>query len=342
MPGVPGIGPKTAQKLIAEYGSVEELLANTEQLKGKQKQNVEEHREQALLSKELVTIECDVPLDVGLADLVKADWDRQKLETLFAELEFNTLGRRLLGDEFSVEKEQAHGPLKGVADVEHDYQLADTPDKRRTLIEALLEQSAFCFDVETNGLDVRQCDLIGLAFSWARGTGHYVPLPRERVEVLAVLEEFRPVFEGTNEKIGHNLKYDLSVLRWHGMRVEGPFFDTMLAATLAEPELRRSMDELAKSLLSYSPKPISELIGERGGEQLTLLQVPVEQVAEYACEDADITFQLAGALRPKIDDMDQQRVFYEIEVPASAGAGGYGIRGHPHGKLGLGCALAAV
>ncbi len=316
VPGVPGIGPKTAQKLIAEYGSVEELLAHTDQLKGKQKQNVEEYREQALLSKELVTIECDVPLDVGLADLTKKEWDRQKLETLFTELEFNTLGRRLLGDEFSVEKEQAHGPLKGVADVEHDYQLVDTPDKRQALIAALLEQPAFCFDCETNGLDVRQCNLIGLAFSWDPGTGHYVPLPSERAEVLAVLEEFRPVFEnGASEKIGHNLKYDLGVLRWHGMRVEGPFFDTMLAATLAEPELRRSMDELAKSLLSYSPKPISELIGERGGEQLTLLQVPMEQVAEYACEDADITFQLAAALRPKIEDMDQQRVFYEIEAP---------------------------
>ena len=140
VPGVPGIGPKTAQKLIAEYGSVEELLAHTDQLKGKQKQNVEEHREQALLSKELVTIECDVPLEAGLADLAKKEWDREKLGTLFTELEFNTLGRRLLGDEFSAEKEQTHGALKGVADVEHDYQLADTPDKRRALIAALLEQ----------------------------------------------------------------------------------------------------------------------------------------------------------------------------------------------------------
>ncbi len=316
VPGVPGIGPKTAQKLIAEYGSIEKLLDHTDQLKGKQKQNVEQHREQALLSKELVTIDCNVPLDVGLADLAKREWDHQKLEALFTELEFKTLGRRLLGDEFSVEKEPTHGPLKAVADVEHDYQLADTPDKRQALIAAVLEQPAFCFDVETNGLDVRQCDLIGLAFSWAAGTGHYAPLPRERAELLAVLEEFRPVFESkASEKIGHNLKYDLSVLRWHGMRVAGPFFDTMLAATLAEPELRRSMDELAKSLLSYAPKPISELIGERGGEQLTLLQVPVEQVAEYACEDADITFQLAAVLRPKLEDMDQQRVFYQIEAP---------------------------
>ncbi len=315
VPGVPGIGPKTAQKLIAQYGSIEALLAHTDQLKGKQKQNVEEHREQALLSKELVTIACDVPLAVGLADLAKKAWNRQKLEALFSELEFNTLGRRLLGDEFSVEKEQRHGPLKGVANVEHDYQLADTPDKRRALIAALLEQPAFCFDCETNGLDVRQCDLIGLAFSWAPGTGHYVPLPEQRAEVLTVLAEFRPVLESGCEKIGHNLKYDLSVLRWHGLRVEGPFFDTMLAAILAAPELRRSMDELAKSLLSYAPKPISELIGERGGEQLTLLQVPVEQVAEYACEDADITFQLAKVLRPKIEAMEQQRVFYEVETP---------------------------
>ena len=316
VPGVPGIGPKTAQKLIAQYGSVEGLLAHSDQLKGKQKQNVEEHREQALLSKELVTIECNVPLDVGLADLAKAEWDRPKLKALCTELEFNTLGRRLLGDEFRAEKDQAHGPLKGVADVEPDYQLADAPDKRRALIAALLEQPAFCFDVETNGLDVRQCDLIGLAFSWAAGTGHYVPLPRERAEVLAVLEEFRPVFASeASEKVGHNLKYDLGVLRWHGLQVEGPFFDTMLAATLAEPELRRSMDELAKSLLAYAPKSISELIGERGGEQLTLLQVPVEQVAEYACEDADITFQLAAVLRPKIEAVGQHQVFYEIEAP---------------------------
>ena len=316
VPGVPGIGPKTAQKLIAKYGSVENLLAHADQLKGKQRQNVEQHRQQALLSKKLVTIDCDVPLKVELVDLARAAHDREKLEPLFAELEFNTLGKRLLGDDFEVGREEPQAPLKGLEEVPHDYQLVDTPAKRQALIAALREQAAFCFDCETNGLDARQCALIGLAFSWAAGTGHYVPLPGERAEVRAVLEEFRPAFaNGQCEKIGHNLKYDLTVLRWHGVRVEGPFFDTMLAATLAEPDLRRSMDELAKSLLAYAPKPIAELIGERGAEQLTLLQVPVEQVAEYACEDADVTFQLAAALRPKIEAMGQQRVFYEIEAP---------------------------
>jgi DNA polymerase-1 len=315
VPGVPGIGPKTAKKLIARYGSVENLLEHSHELKGKQQQNVEEYKPQALLSKELVTIECDVPLETGLDDLQRVEWDREKLEALFIELEFNTFGKRLLGDEFGAEQEVQSGPLQKLADVDHDYHLVATPEKRQALIEALLQQSSFCFDSETTGLDARTCDIIGLAFSWAPHTGYYVPLPHDRDEVLAILEEFRPVFASESEKIGHNLKYDLSVLRWHGIRVAGPFFDTMLAATLAEPELRRSMDELSRSLLSYEPVAISALIGDKGEEQLTLLAVPVEQVAEYATEDADITLQLAALLRPKIEEMGQSQLFYEIECP---------------------------
>lgn len=316
IPGVPGIGPKTAQKLIAQYGSVENLLEHSDELKGKQKQNVEENKEQALLSKELVTIDCEVPLAMGPGDLVRVDWDREKMEALFAELEFATLGKRLLGDDYKTEQGAAAGPLQTLADVEHDYQLVDTAKKRQQLIAALLQQPAFCFDCETTGLDARSCDIIGLAFSWEAHKGYYVSLPQGRDAVLAILEEFRPVFaNAASEKIGHNLKYDLSVLRWHGMRVEGPLFDTMIAAIVAEPDLRRSMDELAKELLSYQPRPISELIGTKGDEQLTLLQVPVAAVAEYACEDADITWQLAAVLRPKIEAMGQTQVFYEIECP---------------------------
>ncbi len=316
VPGVPGIGPKTAQKLIAQYGSVENLLEHTDELKGKQKQNVEENKEQALLSKELVTIECDVPLDMEPDDLIQVDLDREKLTALFTELEFNTLGKRLLGDDYGAGQEASHGPLKTLEDVEHDYQLVDTPEKREELIAALSRQQVFCFDSETTGLDARNCDIIGLAFSWEPHKGYYVSLPQGRDAVLSVLEEFRQVFENAaSEKIGHNLKYDLSVLRWHGVRVEGPFFDTMLAAIVAEPDLRRSMDELAKTLLAYEPKPISKLIGPKGDEQLNLLQVPMEQVAEYACEDADITLQLAQVLRPKIEEMGQSKLFYEIECP---------------------------
>ena len=316
VPGVPGIGPKTAQKLIAKYGSIEYLYEHTDELKGKQKQNVEENKAQALLSKELVTIETAVPLAIGVDDLALKEWDHDKLQALCTELEFNTFGKRLLGDDFDGSPGAARGPLKGLQEVEHEYQLVDTPEKRQALIEELSKQKTFCFDSETTGLDARCCALIGLAFSWVPHSGYYVALPQDRGEVLKIIEEFRPLLENAQiEKIGHNLKYDLSVLRWHGIRVEGPFFDTMLAATLAEPELRRSLDELAKSLLAYEPKPISELIGEKSEEQLTLLQVPVEQVAEYACEDADITFQLAEILRPKIAEMGQEQVFYEVEAP---------------------------
>ena len=315
VPGVPGIGPKTAQKLIAKYGSVENLLEHTDELKGKQKQNVEENKAQALLSKELVTIECDVPLEIGPEDLRRVDLDPEKLTTLFTELEFNTLGKRLLGDDYGVDDGGAQEPLKSLADVEHDYQLVDTPDKRRDLITALQQQNSFCFDCETTGLDARSCDIIGLAFSWESHMGYYVSLPQGRDAALAVLQEFRLVFENASEKVGHNLKYDLSVLRWHGMRVEGPFFDTMLAAILAEPDMRRGMDELAKGLLAYEPRPISELIGPKGDEQLNLLQVPIEQLVEYACEDADITWQLAEVLRPKIEALGQHQVFYDIECP---------------------------
>ena len=202
VPGVPGIGPKTAQKLIAEYGSVEELLAHTDQLKGKQKQNVEEHREQALLSKELVTIECNVPLDVGLADLVKVEWDRQKLEALFTELEFNTLGRRLLGDEFSVEKGTGPRPAqrgRGCRARLSTRRYASISGRRWS--RRCWSNPRFVLTARPTASTCGNAILIGLAFSWAPGTGHYVPLRGERAEVLAVLEEFRPVFEsGASEK----------------------------------------------------------------------------------------------------------------------------------------------
>jgi len=316
VPGVSGIGPKTAQKLIAQYGSVENLLAHSDELKGKQKENVEKHAEEALLSKKLVTIECAVPIEVEIADLARAEWNRDGLEALCNELEFKTLGKRLLGDQFDAEQGAASVSLQRLAEIDHDYRLVDTPEERQALVAALLQQSVFAFDCETTGLDVRQCGLIGVAFSWEPQTGYYLKLPRNREEVVKILEEFRPVFANEkSEKVGHNLKYDLSVLRWHGLSVEGSFFDTMLAATLVEPELRRSMDELAKSLLAYEPQPISALIGEKGEEQLTLLEVPVEQVVEYACEDADITLRLASELRSKIDSMGQRQTFYEVELP---------------------------
>ena len=329
VPGIPGIGPKTAQKLIAQYGSVEGLLNHVDELKGKQKENVETYRDQALLSKELVTIHLNVPLDFGLDDLAVKERNDQKLKTLFAELEFNTLGKRLFGNDFSIDQQQislfgddtamegvsAH---KTIADVEHEYHLVDTPEKRATLIKKLAQQKAFCFDTETTGLNPRTCELLGLAFSFQLHTGYYVAIPEDPDENKAVSEEFRGILENPDtEKIGHNLKFDLAVLLWQGIMVQGPVFDTMLAAYVTAPEMRRGMDSLSLALLGYEPIKIESLIGEKekGKKQKTLREVPLDKVAEYAAEDADITLQLSEALRPKIKEMGQTRVFEDIECP---------------------------
>ena len=329
VPGIPGIGPKTAQKLIAQYGSVEGLLDHVDELKGKQKENVETYREQALLSKELVTIHLNVPMDLGLDNLAVKKRDEQKLKTLFAELEFSTLGKRLFGNDFNVDQQQISlfgeetaladvSKHKTIANVEHEYHLIDTPKKRAALIEKLAQQKTFCFDTETTGLNPRTCALLGLAFSFQPHTGYYVPIPEDPDENKAVLEEFRGILENPDtEKIGHNLKFDLAVLLWQGVWVQGPVFDTMLAAYVTAPEMRRSMDSLSLSLLGYEPIKIESLIGEKekGKEQKTLREVPLDKVAEYAAEDADITLQLSEALRPKIKEMGQTRVFEDIECP---------------------------
>jgi DNA polymerase I len=334
VPGVPGIGPKTAKKLIAEYGSVENLLDHLDERKGKQKENLENNREQALLSKKLVTIELDVPVEVGLPDLVVKDRDVESLKALFVELEFNVLGQRLFGEDFQAGPQRSLGfgeavsadgdeageaeqdVPKTLADVKHDYQVADTPEAMGTLVGALAEQEAFCFDLETSRLDSKRCSIVGLAFSIEPHAGWYVPCPEDREEALKILETFRGVLENPEiAKIGHNLKFDLSVLKWHGLEVAGPIRDTMLAAHVVMPDLRRSMDYLAQALLGYKPKSITELIGEKGEDQKSMRDVPVAEVAEYAAEDADITLQLWQLLEPKVKEEKQERVFDEVECP---------------------------
>ena len=331
VPGVPGIGPKTAQKLIAQYDSVEGLLDHVDELKGKQKENVVTYRKQALLSKELVAIRLDVPLNFGLDDLSVKPRDDEKLKTLFAELEFHTLGKRLFGGDFNADRQQtslfgdeaADEPIgesnnKTIADVEHEYYTVDTREKRAALIAKLARQKAFCFDTETTGLNPRTCELLGLAFSFQPHAGYYVPLPEDPDENRAALEEFREILENPEtKKIGHNLKFDMAVLLWQGLEVRGAIFDTMLAAYVIAPEARRGMDILARTVLGYEPIAIESLIGEKkkGVKQKTLREVPLDKVTEYATEDADITLQLAEALRPKIKEMGQTRVFEDVECP---------------------------
>ena len=326
VPGVPGVGEKTAQKLIAQFGSVENLLENTDQLKGKQKERIEENRDLALLSKSLVTIERDVPLEVTPDSLTVKERREEDLKKLFVELEFNTLGKRLFGDDFSAaprltvagsqEELFSDDQLKTIADVEHDYRCVDTPESRAALIDVLSRSSAFCFDMETTSLDPKTCEILGFAFSIEPHTGYYVPMPEGREEVLRVADEFQALFDDTGkELIGHNIKFDLSVLRWHGITVSCRIFDTMLAAYVTVPDLRRTMDYLSQALLGYTPISITTLIGEKGEEQGTLRDAPLGKVVEYAAEDADITLQLAELLRPRIGEMKQDTVFGDIECP---------------------------
>lgn len=339
IPGVPGIGPKTAQKLIAEYGTIENLLENTDKLKGKQKERVEENKEQALLSKKLARIIVDVPIDADFDDFKLGDRDDEKLKALCVEFEFNSIGRRLFGEDFKAGRggavgKASEGSAKGlgassdgakavvaadhktIKDTDHDYKLVVKPAERAELIARLSQLNSFCFDTETTGLDSKSARLIGIAFSFEAHTGFYVALNGDSKEIQATLEEFRPLLEDESiEKVGHNLKYDLSVLKWHGFEVRGKLFDTMLAHSLIEADQRHGMDYLAEVYLGYSPIPISKLIGEKGADQMSMALVPLEELAEYATEDADVTWQLRAKLEPLLKESGQARVYYEIEAP---------------------------
>jgi DNA polymerase-1 len=371
IPGVPGIGEKTAIKLIAQYGTLDNLLAHAGELTGRVKQSLETNREQALLSRRLATINCNVPYPVNLDSLKVQAPDKEKLKGLLVEFEFNSIGRRIFGGEFkagrgggspksnvqspksaeaaadekggqqlvlvgetagkagavSVEAPATAPTLKTIADVPHEYHLVDSPAERAKLIRVLQGKNSFCLDTETTSLDPKEARLLGLAFSFAPHTGYYVPVPPDdklapsRTPQCArrtppVLEEFRAVLESERiEKVGHNLKFDLSVLKWHGISVGGKLFDTMVAHSLIEPEMRHGMDYLSEVYLGYTPIPISKLIGETKAHQVNMADVPVARVAEYSAEDADVTWQLRGALEPLLKEKGQERVFYQIESP---------------------------
>jgi DNA polymerase-1 len=345
IPGVKGFGEKTATALIQQYGSVENLIANTAQLKGKQREKLEAGKDDALLSKQLATIFVDAPYDSQVVDLILKPHNDEALKAFFTEFEFNALGRRVYGDEFkagrgrkgelaaSTSAEAPSAPADGdlftatadaklatIADTPHVYHLAQSADERQKLIEALSTLPSFCFDLETTGLDPRDTQIVGIAFSWQTHEGWFVHFPREQAAAKEVLEEFRAVLTGVGiEKIGHNLKFDLSVLLAHGLEVTGPYFDSMLAHSLIDPDQRHGMDYLAESYLHYTPVPITALIGTQKDDlfsQATMADVAAEdarKVADYAAEDADVTWQLAAKMRPELKG--QQYVFEAIECP---------------------------
>jgi DNA polymerase-1 len=345
IPGIPGIGEKTAKALIKQYGSMEKIIENSHELKGKQRENVENFAEQGLLSKKLATILLNVPVELDEASLELCDPSRDLLEPLFTELEFRTLGRRVFGDEFSVttarfqegtqtdlfgnqageaiqytntlEEEPAEKlPAKTIENTEHDYQLVDTAEQRADLIKLLLAEKRISFDTETTGTDANMADLVGLSFSIKPGTGYYIPVPAEREKAQLIVDEFRVVLENEAiEKIGQNTKYDILVLKWYGLQVQGKLFDTMLAHYLIDPDTRHGMDVLSENYLGYSPISITKLIGAKGKNQGTMRDVPVIDVVDYAAEDADVTLQLAHIFEPKLKELNAAKLAEEIENP---------------------------
>jgi len=344
IPGIPGIGEKTAKLLIKQYGSMENIIANSHELKGKQRENVENFAEQGLISKKLATIILNVPVEFDEAKLILEEPSRELLEPLFAELEFRTIGKRVFGEEFSVNdaksgtsqqdlfgnsvevkrKDFSEQPslfdtpidAKNISNTPHEYFLIDTPEKRRELIDLLLTQPSISFDTETTGTDANLADLVGLSFSIKVGEGYYIPVPEDRIEAQAIVDEFRVILENENiAKIGQNIKYDMLVFKWYDVQVKGKLFDTMLAHYLIDPDTRHNMDVLSENYLGYTPISITTLIGAKGKNQGTMRDVPVENVVDYAAEDADVTLQLANVFEPLLKEKNAIKLAEEVENP---------------------------
>ena len=400
IPGIKGVGEKTAAKLIAQFGSLEETLARAAEIKGKLGESVRAQAENARLSKRLATIITDVPVNVSLDELALPAPNEDAVKALCAEFEMNAIGRRLFGDGFKAGRSgagpvaaevretakmesapdeldlfgkpdprsripdagapfdapaasEAENPesgighpasvaapvLRTITDTQPRYVLVDSPEKLAAMIAALSAAPAFCFDTETDGLDPKDAALLGIAFSCGTGTGYYVPCSRrgneaeshsskETVRLLTSAATADPasgirhpasalssLFASAALKIGHNLKFDLAILQTHGLAVAGPFFDTMIAHALIEPDQRHGMDYLSERLLGYSPISITTLIGPKGPGQRRMSDVPVAEVARYAAEDADVTWQLREKLEPMLRETGQEKVFYEVEMP---------------------------
>lgn len=341
IPGLPGVGEKTAKKFLAQYGNMESLLDNADQIKGKLGEKIMANKEKGILSKRLATILLDAPISVDEEALTIKPFDAEKVHALFEELEFRTLAKRLLNtpiqakkteekptetpaspssgngqmDLFSVSQEEwQESSYQRIEDIKTNYTLVDNTIKRKELLDQLMTQKCVCFDTETTGLDPRTAALIGLSFCFEKNSAYYVTV--NEGEEKAVLEEFRPFFENNEiEKVAQNLKYDYKMLMKYELAVSPPYFDTMLAHYLMEPDQRHNMDALAQNYLNYTPISIETLIGKKGKNQLSMRQAPIDKVCEYACEDADITFQLKGIFEASLKESDSWSVLQNIEFP---------------------------
>jgi len=346
IPGIPGIGEKTAKLLVKQYGSVENVIKNSHELKGKMRENVEKFADQGLLSKKLATILLDAPVELDEQGLEICAPSRDLLEPLFAELEFRTLGRRVFGDDFTITETKAVGyqtdlfgnevtgrtsmvvevtdiatppevtNMKTIEDTPHEYYLADTPEKRNQLITLLKQHTSFCFDTETTGTDANDCEIVGMSFSVKAGEAWYVPIPADQIEAAAIVQEFKEIFEDPAiGKTGQNIKYDILMMKWYGIEVKGELFDTMIAHYVIDPDTRHNMDILSENYLGYRPVSITSLIGAKGKNQLNMRQVEIEKIKDYAAEDADVTLQLRQVFEPKLKEADAEKLVNEIENP---------------------------
>jgi len=340
IPGAPGIGPKTAMKLVSEYGSVEELFRNTDKLKGKLKEIIENNKEQIVLSKILATIEQNVPVELDENALILEVPDPVKLKALFDELEFKTISAKILAEIDKSERprerklpasppkdsqqgtlfgDEAIAPITSMSSIEnvvHDYTLIETNSELKDFVKRTGGLKEFCFDSETTSINPLEAELVALTFSWEKGKGYLIHFPESETETKAKLEILRPVFENSDIlKIGQNMKFDIQVLANYGIQVKGPLFDTMIAHYLLEPDMRHNMNLLSETYLSYSPVHIESLIGEKGYNQKNMRSVAVEKLMDYAVEDADVTYQLKNVFEPKIKSEGLWDLSRNIEMP---------------------------
>ena len=358
IPGLPGVGEKTAKKFLAEYGTLENLLANTHQLKGAMKDKIEANKELGILSKKLATILLDCPVTFDADDYELSKPDVEKTDALFQELEFRQMKAqfdKLFGtgkeydnidttenttetpeavkkapikksneDQFDLfgfsdesdEPTLQHSYYATLENTSHFYQIIQGDLPVKLLLQNLLNQTSVCFDTETTGIDALNAELVGMSFSFEKGKGFYVPFPENQEEAQTLLEKFRPFFENEHiEKIGQNMKYDLKILSNYNIQVKGKLFDTMIAHYLINPDMRHNMDVLSETYLKYAPKSIETLIGKKGKNQLSMRDIPLEDIKEYATEDADITFQLKEHFQPILEKVGTKKLFDEIEIP---------------------------
>ena len=329
IPGCPGIGPKTAQKLIAQFGSIDGIYENIDKLKGKQKDNLVEFERQVRLSKKLATIILDVPIEFNTTDLKREDFNKEALLALFEDLEFRTIIQRLNLKERQVEASvqgtlfdmgTADAPpeknMNTIATIPHQYYLVENELQRASLRAELSVQKEFCFDTETTGLDTHTAEIVCMSFAFRKHEAFCVTIPKDKDEAQKVMDEFREVFKDENiTKIGQNIKYDILMLSNYGIDVKGKLYDTMLAHYLLQPDQKHGLDMLCLKYLNYEKIPTENLIGKKGKKQLNMRSVPVEKLRDYSCEDADLTYQLKMAIDPDLDKSEVRELFENLEMP---------------------------